>query len=40
MGTTKVLCSYKYHDESVLVHKDTLKYLGEHQQEVYTHVYE
>lgn len=39
MGTTKVLRSYKYHNKSILVHKNTLKYLREHQQEIYTHVY-
>lgn len=27
MGTTKVLRSYKYHDKSIFVHKNTLKYL-------------
>lgn len=39
MGTTKVLHSYKYHDKSIFVHKNTLKYLREQQQEIHAHVY-
>jgi len=39
MGTTRVLHSYLYHDKSVLVWENTLKYLRERGQEIYTHVY-